>query len=126
VGRDRGLSYPAGTRTAPQSSPAAPASTGLPAIAAIESGSSTSKNILNRPLYEPLNTGITAISPSACTTDDRAADREPDYPATLDVAYPERLSRGLVLIKWWLLAIPQYAIVAVFAGGAALIREHLG
>src|SRR5690349_20024691 len=46
-------------------------------------------------------------------------DEEPDYPATLDVAYPERLSRGLVLVKWWLLAIPQHDIVAVFAGGAA-------
>jgi hypothetical protein len=44
--------------------------------------------------------------------------QEPDYPATLDVAYPERLSRGLVLVKWWLLAIPQYVVVAVFAGGA--------
>jgi hypothetical protein len=44
---------------------------------------------------------------------------EPDYPATLDVAYPERLSRGLVLVKWWLLAIPQYVVVSVFAGGAA-------
>jgi hypothetical protein len=41
-----------------------------------------------------------------------------DYPATFDVAYPERLSRGLVLVKWWLLAIPHYLVVAVFAGGA--------
>jgi len=44
---------------------------------------------------------------------------EPDYPATLEVTYPEHLSRGLVLIKWWLLAIPQYLIVALFAGGAS-------
>ena len=36
---------------------------------------------------------------------------EPDYSATLDVAHPERLSRGLVLVKWWLLAIPQYLVV---------------
>ena len=39
-----------------------------------------------------------------------------DYPADLDVPYPERLSRGLVLIKWWLLAIPHYIIVALFQG----------
>src|SRR4051812_47523616 len=28
---------------------------------------------------------------------------EPDYPATLTVEYPAQLSRGLVLVKWWLL-----------------------
>jgi len=39
------------------------------------------------------------------------------YPADFHVDYPERLSRGLVLVKWWLLAIPQYLIVGVLAGG---------
>jgi hypothetical protein len=42
---------------------------------------------------------------------------EPDYPATFSVDYPEHLSRGLVLVKWWLLAVPHYLVVAVFAGG---------
>src|SRR5881227_1488537 len=41
-----------------------------------------------------------------------------DYPAWLDVTYPESLSRGLVLVKWWLLALPHYLVVAVFIGGA--------
>lgn len=41
----------------------------------------------------------------------------PGYPAQLDVAYPERLSRGLVLVKWWLLAIPHYIILGVLFGG---------
>ncbi len=41
---------------------------------------------------------------------------EPDYPATLDVAAPEDLSRGLVLVKWWLLAIPHYLVLAMMAG----------
>jgi hypothetical protein len=45
-------------------------------------------------------------------------DEAPDYPATLDVAYPERLSRGLVLVKWWLLAIPHYILLGIFLGGA--------
>jgi hypothetical protein len=42
----------------------------------------------------------------------------PDYPARLEIDYPESLSRGLVLVKWWLLALPHYLVVAVFAGGA--------
>jgi hypothetical protein len=37
-----------------------------------------------------------------------------DYPADFDVAYPEHLSHGLVLVKSWLLAIPQLLIVSLF------------
>ncbi len=53
-----------------------------------------------------------------------ATDRYPpfslssrDYPANLEVEYPERLSRGVVLIKWWLLAIPHYLVVSLLQGG---------
>lgn len=46
-----------------------------------------------------------------------------DYPADLEVAYPAQLSRGLVLVKWWLLAIPHYIVVAFFQGG---IGPHVG
>jgi hypothetical protein len=43
---------------------------------------------------------------------------DPTYPASFAVAYPEQgLSRGLVWVKWWLLAIPHYLVVAVFGGG---------
>ncbi len=40
-----------------------------------------------------------------------------DYPARLEIAYPEKLSRGLVLVKWWLLAIPHYIIVGILTSG---------
>ncbi len=43
----------------------------------------------------------------------------PDYPARLEVAYPERLSRGLVLVKWWLLAIPHYVVVGILLGAGS-------
>ncbi len=53
-----------------------------------------------------------------------ATDRYPpfslstrDYPANLEVEYPETLSKGLVLVKWWLLAIPHYLVVALLQGG---------
>ncbi|MGW6200715.1 DUF4389 domain-containing protein [Kribbella sp. NPDC055110] len=41
------------------------------------------------------------------------------YPTQFSVDYPERLSRGLVLVKWWLLAIPHYIVVGLFVGGGA-------
>ncbi|MBF4765792.1 DUF4389 domain-containing protein [Nocardioides islandensis] len=47
-----------------------------------------------------------------------------DYPAHLQVDYPERLSRGLVLVKWWLLAIPHYLVVGLLVGGAGYFFEN--
>ncbi|MGO4533713.1 DUF4389 domain-containing protein [Leifsonia sp. 2MCAF36] len=47
----------------------------------------------------------------------RLAD-DPNYPARLFIEYPRSLSRGLVLVKWWLLALPQYLIIGVFTGAA--------
>ncbi len=44
-------------------------------------------------------------------------DSVDDYPADLEVVYPERLSQGLVLVKWWLLAIPHLIIAGFFQGG---------
>jgi hypothetical protein len=44
-----------------------------------------------------------------------------EYPATLDIAYPERLSRGLIFVKW-LLVIPHWIIVGFFIGGGWYAR----
>ena len=48
----------------------------------------------------------------------------PEYPADLEVDYPEHLHRGLVLIKWWLLAIPHYLILMAFYGGMRYVTAN--
>src|SRR4029079_19582623 len=51
---------------------------------------------------------------------------EPDYPALTALAYTERLSRGLVLVKWWLLALPHYLVLAFFIGSGFVLWRFGG
>jgi Domain of unknown function (DUF4389) len=52
-------------------------------------------------------------------------DDLPDYPARLEIPYPETLSRGLVLVKWWLLAIPHYLVVGLFLGWGSYAASRI-
>lgn len=44
-----------------------------------------------------------------------------DYPADLDLTYPEKMYRGLVLEKW-LLALPHLIIVGLLVGGYSMLN----
>ena len=48
-----------------------------------------------------------------------------DYPADLDVEYPERLKHWMPLVKW-LFAIPHYACLAALSGGNWGNFPHIG
>lgn len=64
-----------------------------------------------RVLYYAASGGLGTDRYPPFTTDPVA-----DYPADLDVAYPEHLSQGLVVVKWWLLAIPHYLVLGFITG----------
>jgi hypothetical protein len=38
----------------------------------------------------------------------------PDYPARLEVAYPEHQRKGLPMIGWWLAGVPLYIVSGLF------------
>ena len=46
-----------------------------------------------------------------------------DYPADFSVEYPRELSRWLVLVKWWLLILPQALVVAAFTQASVVVNR---
>ncbi len=66
-----------------------------------------------------------------CSTGGLGTDRYPEFSldpqpgddARLDVAYPERLSRGLIFVKW-LLLLPHWIIVALIVGTQSHTDEN--
>ena len=75
-----------------------------------------SYSALGTDTYPPFGLGPTSGHGAEGSTTNAAGTAA--FPADFEVDYPQRLSRGLVLVKWWLLALPHLVIVAVFAGGA--------
>ena len=47
-----------------------------------------------------------------------------DYPARLDLAYPQQLNRWLPLVKW-LLAFPQYILVGALVGSGYVVATSV-
>ena len=69
---------------------------------------------------------VTAYAIHAISTDRYppfSLGEHPEYPATLAVDYPERLSRGLIFVKW-LLALPQLIITGILVDGGIYWSGH--
>lgn len=66
-----------------------------------------------------------------CSTGGLGTDRYPEFSldpqpgddARLDIAYPERLSRGLIFVKW-LLLLPHWIVLALIAGTQSHTNEN--
>ena len=52
-------------------------------------------------------------------------DDVPDYPARSRSRTRSGSPAGLVLVKWWLLAIPQYIVVGIFLGGGGYAASRV-
>jgi hypothetical protein len=48
----------------------------------------------------------------------------PDYPARLEIDYPQQLNRWLPLVKW-LLAVPQYLLVGALFGSGYVVASSM-
>ena len=44
----------------------------------------------------------------------------PEYPASLDIAYPEHQRKGLPVLGWWLAGIPLYIVANAFTGASVV------
>lgn len=53
---------------------------------------------------------------------DDPEDTATPYPADFQVAYAPELSRRLVLVKWWLLAIPHFIVLGIVLGSSTAGR----